>query len=489
MTEKKSAMFIPLYRPMTLDEIAAAAEGKLFARVDRLVSSITTDSREVEEGSVFVAIKGERLDGHQYIGKAFENGAACVLCSELPDGAESENLILTGDTVRALGAIAAAHKAELEPLTAAVTGSVGKTTTKQFVYSVLSAKFNTHKTDGNFNNEIGLPLVLLKLTPEHEALVLEMGMSYRGELSRMTRLARPDIAVITNIGTSHIENLGSREGIRDAKLEIREGLKPNGTLILNGDEELLAGIDKAVYVSMAGSRKADFRVLGYREITLANGEAGTSFDLGTPDGTDEDLRIPVIGAHNVLDAAFAYAVGYVAGLTRDEIRRGLGSFQNTGMRQKFIDFNGVTLIEDCYNASPESMSAALAVLRSVSEKRSGKSVAVLGEMRELGSYGAALHRKVGGYAVENGVDALLTFGEAASEIAAGALEHGMDPRAIFSFGDLSRPELVSGALSELLSTGDTALFKASRAVELERVIKLLTRPVADPKQSEIADKN
>lgn len=285
-----------------------------------------------------------------------------------------------------------------------VTGSTGKTTTKEFIYSVLSAQGITHKTEGNFNNEIGLPLTMLKMKPDSKYLVLEMGMSQKGEIDYLTRLAGPDLAVITNIGDSHIENLGSRQAIRDAKLEICAGLRPGGKLILNGDEPLLAGIENGVYVA-AGNQNADYVISDI----ISHGSC-TTFCITHGGKTVTDLTIPSIGDHNVFDASLAYAVGAEMGFSEQTIRKGLLNFKNTGMRQNIYKMGDVTVIEDCYNASPSSMSASLSVLSMIAQREGGRSIAVLGDMRELGDFSRALHEEVGAKVAEYHIDKLYTFG-------------------------------------------------------------------------------
>jgi len=438
---------------VTIDELADIVSGEyLGEHGDKIIKFISTDTRDIEKESLFIAIRGERFDGHDFIGTAIENGAECVLCDHTADGIT--DAIVVGDTLTAFAAIAKWHKYKTNPLTVAVTGSVGKTTTKEFIYAVLSEKYNTLKTEGNLNTEIGLPKTLLALRPEHEAAVLEFGMSGRGEIEHLSNCAEPDIALITNIGVSHIEYLGSRENIRDAKMEITRGMKSGGTLILNGDEPLLAGIENAQYVSMND-------VHDIREC-----ETYTTFGIG--DTTD--LMIPVIGRHNIFDAAFAYKVGKVLDMTDDEIRCGLSNFRNTGMRQNIYELNGYKVIEDCYNAAPESMEAAISVLNSFTTE--GKKIAILGEMRELGQMSTELHTRVGKAVSEANVDILITFGKAAIEIANGAVQNGFIGEA-HTFIDLTDVKPIGEMIKDMLSDGDIILFKASRAIQLERIINYL----------------
>ncbi len=436
------------------------------------ITSIVTDSREAQGGSLFVALKGERFDGHDYISQAFSKGAAAVVAERIPEDVSDEDkkrILVCGGTLEALGKIAAAYKERIHPKTVAVTGSVGKTTTKEFVYAVAGANYVSHKTEGNFNNEIGMPLTVLSMPESAQVCVLEMGMSGLGEISRMTNIARPDIALITNIGNSHIENLGSRENICRAKLEIAEGVGENGHVILNADEPMLFAQkgklkQNIIFVSLQNPL-ADYRALNIREY-----EDSTEFDLVAGKRVVTNIRIPTIGRHNVYDATYAFVVGVLLGMSDDDIKRGLMSFRNTGMRQNIYEYGGITIIEDCYNAGPESMKAAVDVLGRMAEKNGCKSVAVLGDMRELGDYSKQLHMEIGTLVASRGISNLVTFGREAENIALGAINHAMKPENI---SVNTNTENVSGAartIFELLDSGDAVLFKASRAVRLERVI-------------------
>ncbi len=460
-------MTVTMQIAQTALKIANAAGGTLYGEENAIVTALTTDSREVTPGSVFVAIRGETADGHAYIEKAVAMGAACILCDRLPEKLPPCALIHTDDSVKALGRFAAAYKRQIAPLTVAVTGSIGKTTTKEFIAAVLSERYQTLKTPGNFNNHIGLPLTMLSLSEADRAVVLEMGMSARGEIEYLSSLAAPRIAVITNIGTSHIEHLGSREGIRDAKMEIVTGMEQGGALILNGDEPLLAGVPGACYVSRTNP-SANFYISAVEQT-----ENGSAFDLTVGDELYESIVIPAIGEHNVLDAAYAFAVGRLVGMGEYEIRRGLMNFRQTGMRQNLYPVRDFWVLEDCYNAAPESMQAALKVLSQVAEGKGGRKIAVLGEMRELGSYSVTGHRTVGKAVAEMGVDLLFTFGKEASPIANGAEDSGLPAVKILRFDDLNAPEALAATLKSVLMPSDTVLFKASRAVALERVIAQL----------------
>lgn len=441
--------------------------GSLTGNLSVPVTQLSSDSRDENKGGLFVAIKGEHFDGHDFIGEAIKNGASCYLSSHRGPVISDAAAFYVEDTVIALGALANAHRRRIDPVVVAVTGSVGKTTTKQFIYSVLCEKYNTHKTEGNFNNEIGMPLTLLQLKKEHNAAVLEFGMSGRGEISRLSRIAEPDIAVITNIGVSHIEYLGSRENIRDAKMEITDGLKKNGKLFFNGDEPLLAGVRDALYVGFEDAQKkrqSDISIdQPFSDIS------GSTFDLTAFGEKIREIKIPVIGLHNIYNAAVAAGVGLTLGMNTDEIRRGLLKFKNTGMRQNIYKSATMTVIEDCYNAGPESMASSLSVLSSIAKQNGGRSVAVLGDMLELGEWSEKQHLVTGRLAAEKKIDLLFTLGVRAQLIAQGAKKAGMNSGSVYSFDDASDIRLLVETLKNLLRDGDNILYKASRAIRMERV--------------------
>lgn len=459
-------MNVNLEKAISLAKTAQITKGRLIA-ADRDIVTITTDSRNVEKGAMFIAIKGPKFDGHDYISAAYEAGAAAVLAEHVDEGAIPLDCgaVTVDDTIKALGVLAKYKKEEVSPFTVAVTGSTGKTTTKEFIYAVLAESAHTHKTEGNFNNEIGMPLTMLRIGDDCRYLVLEMGMSMRGEIEYLSRLACPDMAVITNIGDSHIESLGSRENICQAKLEVRAGMKPGAKLILNGDESLLRGIEGGIYVSLH-DKNSDY----YISETADHGSC-TTFAVTHAGVTERDITIPVIGEHNVFDAALAYAVGIEAGLSADTVRAGLLNFKNTGMRQNIYTSGNHTVIEDCYNAAPLSMRASLSVLDMIAKREGGRSIAVLGDMRELGDFSRSLHEEVGAYAAELGIDRLYTFGDDAAFIALGAKKAGMQSENIFVFRDLEGVSALAQALRDDVRTSDAVLFKASRAVRLERVIE------------------
>lgn len=450
---------------LKLSEIASVLGGRLSlpqGREDAAVESVSIDTRSIGEGDLFVAIRGERFDAHDFI-ESLPLSVAGVVTEREKDVDLAQ--ILVSDTTAALGALSRYCRERVAPkFCVGITGSVGKTTTKEMIADILSKVMPVHSTVGNFNNKIGLPLTMLGLKEEHEALICEMGMSEKGEIAYLTSLCRPNVALITNVGMSHIENLGSREGIRDAKLEIVEGMRPGDLLILNGDEPLLR--DERVR-----ERTAHLKVLyvGFdRECDvyptdIYRGRNYLSFDIVSPLG-EERVTIPAIGDHFVRNALFACAVAQAVGAKSDQIQRGFSSYEPQGLRQRIYEKSGVTVIADCYNAGPESMSAALKVLQS----QQGRTVAVLGDMMELGAMSRMAHRQVGREVVECGVDVLYTYGPFSREIAEGAREHGFCGEEIAFFTD--RAALCDKLIS-VLREGDHVLFKASRRMKLEEIIE------------------
>ena len=464
---------------LTVSDIAKMTSGELICincDRDEAVVSYCTDSREAVKGSLFVAIAGERVDGHDYINAAVKNGASCILCERVPEGVEKESksfaFVVVKNTVLAVGALAHEYKKMTEHKTVAITGSVGKTTTKEFVYAVLSEKYKTHRSGGNHNNELGLPMSVFEMKKDDEVAILEMGMCNFGEIEYLSKIAEPDVALVTTIGSSHLENLGSRENICSAKLEIVKGLKKGGTLILNGDEPLLSVMKGShyspVFVALENP-EAEFRAVNIRYFDMK-----TVFDVIYDNRVVTNVEIMAMGAHSVYAALFGYAVGVTLGMDDGAIRRGLQKFKNAAMRQNIYDLGEITVIEDCYNASPESMAAALGVLHDLSALHpASRAVALLGDMRELGENTVALHKKTGACAHSKGVDALFTFGELAENIARGAIESGMGAENVFVNTDQSNPEYTAKALLEYLKPGDILLVKASRAVAAERVIEYI----------------
>ncbi len=439
------------------------------------IYGICTDSSEADKYTAFCALRGERVNGHDYIPQAIARGCRCILCEQSCEAIEAAGIsaVVVKDSEMALARFANACRHALTCRTVAVTGSVGKTTTKDMIASVLSVKHKTFRTPGNRNSIIGMPLSLTEIPADTVWAVLEMGMSGFGEIERLSVIGEPEIGVITNIGTAHMEALGSRENICRAKLEILCGLRTGGTLLLNGDEPLLQSIGGKSYKTVYVSTERDNVDFFAKNIRVENHR--TLFDLVWSGGEERDLCIRVMGKHNVYAAAFAFAVGSMSGMTAEELREGLLQFEPEGLRQNMNECGNWTFLEDCYNASPEAMNASLEVLHDYSRRSGRRSVAVLGDMLELGSESGALHRRVGAHLAYLGIDRLVTVGAAAGQIAVGAQQMGMDPAHICSGMDPADPASVADTLQELLQPGDVVLFKASRAIGEERIIEALRK--------------
>ena len=471
-TEKETKMYFSLEKNgIDIKTFAEFVDGTASAANAPSAYGISTDTRTAKAGDVFFALKGENFDGHRFISAAEKAGCVFAVVEYIPENCTIP-CITVKNTTEALGRFSRAYKNLFRPITLAVTGSVGKTTTKQFIFSVVSTKYETNVTKGNFNNEIGLPLTVLNLTAEHQALLLEMGMNHKGEISHLSRIAEPDIAVITNIGSSHMENLGSREGIRDAKMEIIDGMREGGILILNANEPLLAdvtakGLTK-IYIGIENPNAT------YSAENIRINDDHMLFDIrmrGT--AIMKDIRINIIGRHHIHNALTAAVFGMLLGISEENIRRGLLNFVPADMRQSITDKDGITVIEDCYNASPESMRASLDVLCHTAKVKGKRPVAVLGDMKELGDGSPQAHFGVGAYAAKCGVAQLVTFGKSAVDIARGAIGNGMPEQSILVIEDSDNAEKAAELLKTVLHKNDTVLFKASRAVALERLIRMI----------------
>lgn len=456
---------------LTADKVAQICGGTLYTVACEnkvLFETVCTDSREADNTAMFVAIRGERVDGHSYISNVVKQGCRCVIAERVPLDVKGIAVILVQDSIRAIRDIAEYVKSQVEVKTVAITGSVGKTTTKEFISAVLDRKYNLYKTEGNFNSTIGMPMSMLELSQRNDAAVFEMGMSGLGEIEYMSEAAKPDVAVITNIGSSHLEALGSRENICRAKMEITAGLRDGGTLFLNGDEPLLAGHESARYNTLYFGMKNE--ECDYFAGNIRNTESGLMFDMRTPDAEYKNVEINLAGAHNVYNAMVAFTVGLKMNLTEEQIREGLLSYKAAKMRQNIYEIGGVTVIEDCYNASPESMNAAINVLGDTAKARGGRMIALLGDMRELGTTSPALHAGVGSYLAEKHADFLFTYGELSSKnLADGAVKNGMSEKQIFR-NPTTDAESVGKKILSVLQSGDVLLVKASRGLAAENVL-------------------
>jgi UDP-N-acetylmuramoyl-tripeptide--D-alanyl-D-alanine ligase len=426
---------------------------------ETVITSVSTDTRKIEKGSLFICLKGERFDAHDFIPQAAESGAAAVVSEK--DVECSVPVLKVESTHKALLDIAKMYRKGFDIPVVGLTGSVGKTTTKEMIYSVLSEKYNTLKTQGNLNNEIGLPTTLFSLDENTEAAVIEMGMNHFGEIRRLTNTCLPTMAVITNIGVSHIEFLGSRGGILKAKCEIFEGLEKGSFAALNGDDDKLITVrndDYKILFYGINNKKCDVLATDI----IQNGET-TSFTVRFS-GKTQPVTIPTVGLHNVYDALAAFTVGICHDIEPKKIADGLSKYTPAGMRQRIKNINGITVVEDCYNASPDSQKAAVDTLLALNGKRK---IAVLGDMLELGEKSPELHADVGKYLSGKGIDMLLTYGEL-SRNTAKAVTNGKTECLTFD----SKEELTKKLLA-VLEEGDVVLFKASRGMKLEEVINNL----------------
>ncbi len=414
------------------------------------------DTRKLEPGQLFLALQGAR-DGHKFIPTAMEKGAAAVLCTHCTEDIPA---IIVEDVRIALGQIAAAQRQRLGMKVVGITGSVGKSTTKEMVAAVLSRGYRVSKTPVNHNNDIGMPMAILEMPEDTQVAVLEMGMNHFREIAYLTNIAKPDVAVIVNIGTIHIEHLGSREGILKAKMEILEGMRPHGILFLNGDDDLLRREQEQIRIPTAlfGQEHEDCQVLAEN---VQHMPGGLAFQVKTATGSFM-VELPLEGGHYVPDALAAISVGLHLGITPLQIREALGNFQNLAGRQEIFETDGYTIIKDCYNAGPESMAAALNVLGN----RTGRHIAVLGDMLELGVSTQAEHYKVGRIAAQK-AQILLAYGPNSSRVLSGAYTGGMTQARAKAFTD--RDKLIT-TLKHMAKPGDVILFKGSRGMRMELIL-------------------
>ena len=459
---------------MTLENIEKACGGRYIgteAEKKTEVLGVVIDSRQVESGYLFVAIPGEKVDGHKFIPDVFAKGAAAVLSEQqLEDPAGP--YILVESTTKALRDLAEYYRKSLDIKVVGITGSVGKTSTKEMIASVLSEKYKVLKTEGNYNNEIGLPLTIFKIRAEHEVAVLEMGISEFGEMHRLATMANPDICVITNIGLCHLENLKTRDGILKAKTESFAHLKKDGIAILNGDDDKLStirqvGDKEPVFYGM--EEKMEYREDAKKSVYATGvenlGLYGMQARIHTPEG-ERDVRIPIPGEHNVYNALAATAVGLSLGLSLDQISSGILKAKAIGGRTNLLNTGSMTVIDDCYNANPVSMKASIDVLATAE----GRKIAVLGDMGELGENEKKLHYEVGEYLAKKEIDVLFCAGELSEEIAKAAQKESKTCEVYY----FKTRDALLEQLLPFLKKGDTVLVKASHFMEYPEIVKALT---------------
>ena len=449
---------------LTLRNITRACQGTYHgdeSLLDREVAGVTIDSRKVEKDFLFVAINGERFNAHQFIPDTIEKGALCVVSHE-DLGDTDYPYLLVEATGQALLDIAKLYRDSFDVKVVGITGSVGKTSTKEMIASVLAQKYNVHKTQGNFNNECGLPLTIFEMNEEHQVSVLEMGINHFGEMRKLSTVASPDICVITNIGVAHLEFLKTREGIMQEKTQMFQDMKPGGSVVLNGDDPLLSTIGPVkgsdpIFYGLDLDKNAvyatDVEPLGLK---------GTSCTIHLPEGSFSCV-VPIPGIHMVSNALAGSAVGSKLGLTTEEIKRGIESLPSIPGRNHIIQTDRLILLDDCYNANPVSMKASLDVLN----MGIGRKVAVLGDMGELGPDYAALHRSVGEYAAEIGIDLVCAIGPMSKEIAEGAASDGTKALWFETKADFL------AQTKDILKDGDNVLIKASHGMEFPEIVEAL----------------
>ncbi len=454
--------------PITIQEILDAVHGKLCGDVtdcSLTIEKVDTDSRVIHPGALFLPLEGERFDGHAFINDALEAGAAgCLFSRDRSSYLPGKFYIKVASTQRALSDLARWYKTRFDIPFVAVTGSVGKTTTKDMIAAVLGEHYKVLKTEGNFNNEIGLPLTILRLNNSYEMCVLEMGMDHFGEIDHLSGIVEPDVGVITNIGDAHIENLGSRENILKAKSELFHHLKEDGLAVLNGDDELLNTLRGTKRVKMVWCGKGEGCDYVASDIA-GDGESMIRCKMATP-RDHMDVEIPALGDHMIYPTLTAVAIGEHFGLTQEEIVRGVLHFAPTKMRMNILRRqDAITILNDTYNANPQSMRAAVEVLATGKAKTK---IAVLGDMLELGMLAPMLHAGIGEYVAHSGINCLVCAGELAKHIADAAEKAGMTE----VYWRPNKKEALT-VLEQVVKPDCTVLVKASRGMAFEEFVDFL----------------
>lgn len=461
-------------RGLTADDLARATGGTLLARSERPILGAAVDSRAVEPGNLFVALPGEHTDGHRFVGAALAAGAAAVLVARPPEdlGAASTDatVVLAADPLRGLQDVASTWRAQFDPLVVGITGSIAKTSTKEAVATVLAAAMPTLKNEGNLNNEIGLPITVLRLRSVHRAAVLEMGMYVGGEIADLARIGRPEIGIVTAVQAVHLSRIGSLERIADAKAELVEALPADGVAVLNADDaRVRAMADRTAARSVTYGFAADADVRAQR--VTARGIDGMAFDL-VVDGERRNVEIPTLGALSVHNALAATAAGRAAGIATDAIVSALGGGWSAPHRVELVRAGSVTIVDDSYNASPGSVAAALELLGGLP----GRRIAVLGEMLELGDDHENGHRRTGAAAART-ADLLVVVGGGANGIREGALAAGMPAAAVVAAADRDEAQRL---LVDRIAPRDVVLVKASRGIGLDLLVADLAAAIGAP---------
>lgn len=456
---------------LTLENISNACGGTLFLingdDAEKEASSVIIDSRKCEEGCVFIATKGERVDGHSFINQVWNNKALAVVCEDIPEDVTG-NYIHVKDSFKALKDIAEFYRKQLDVRIVGIAGSVGKTSTKEMVSSVLEQKFRVQKTAGNFNNEVGVPLTIFTIDESHEVAVVEMGISDFGEMKRLSKIVRPDICVMTNIGPCHLENLKDLDGVLKAKSEIFESMNPAGFVVLNGDDEKLRTINRINDKTPRyfGNDKSNDV---YAEDIISKGLLGTECRICTKEG-NFSVTVPLPGKHHVLNALAATTVGLLLKMDLSDIAKGIQSVKSTQGRSNIIETEKYIIIDDCYNANPKSMKAALDLL----DQSDGIKIAILGDMFELGENEEELHGEIGDYTGKNTKDLLICIGKLSANIYERAA-NDKGKKVYFETLEDAKDNirtLIDGVCDDLGSK-PAVLIKASHGMHFEKIVELL----------------
>ena len=447
-----------MMKHFTLAEIAAACGGQYIGDEtlkNTYITSVERDSRNIQNGSLFLAIRGEHADGHDFIEQCFEKGAVCALCEKVPEN-PSKPCIAVPSTLEAVKQVAKAYREKFDIPIVGISGSVGKTSTKEMIYAVLSQKYKTHKTQGNLNNELGVPLTLLAMPEDAEAAVIEMGISDFGEMTRLSAMVQPTVCVLTVIGSCHLENLGDLDGVLKAKTEMFKHARENAVFVLNGDDEKLSSLTE-----INGHKPVFYGLMAenpyHAENIKNNAEQGVSCTLCFKD-KKIDVVIPAIGSYMVSNTLAAVATGDVLGLNEEELKAGVQAYKTVGSRANVIQTGKIRIIDDCYNANPNSMRASIDTLKNFE----GRKVAILGDMKELGADEAKLHFQIGQYAKAQGIDLIIGVGPLALELAKGA-----EGLWFATIGDLDAD------INSLIKNKDTVLVKASHSMKFEKIVENL----------------
>ncbi|MDK0966500.1 UDP-N-acetylmuramoyl-tripeptide--D-alanyl-D-alanine ligase [Clostridium perfringens] len=451
---------------LNLQEIVKATKGVLLKEADvKEIKAVSTDTRKIEEGTMFIALKGENFNGNNYVLDAFNKGAKIAIVDEvkcdLNELKEDVALIKVQNTGRALMDLAKFYREKLGLKVVGITGSAGKTSTKDLVAAVLSDKYKVFKTKGNFNNEIGLPLMILELDSTYDVAILEMGMRGLGQIKELAEIASPDLGIITNIGISHIEILKTRENILKAKMEIATFFDKNNTLVVCGNDDFLGALPEAEYKIVKTGVGENFKI-GAKNIALE--ELSSKFTVY--DGEkEEEFSLDMPGEHNISNLMLGIAIAKELGVSFEEMKRGLNNIEATSMRLELIKKDGFSILNDCYNSSPVAVKSAIDVMKNIEGKRR---IAVLGTMRELGHKSEEAHEEIGKYAKENGIEKVLCFGDFSENIKEGYGEGYGEGCTVYE----NKEELIKDLLN-IICDGDIILVKASRSLKFEEITKAL----------------